>query len=390
MDGIRKKNSTSLLYLFRTFLIIGASSFGGYTALISFVQKRLVERDHLISEEEILDGVTVASLLPGPLAVNVVAYIGFKLKGWVGALISMMAVLLPSMILMIISAELYLQFGSLNPVQSVISGILLAICGLIAMVVFNMSKKTVKQPWQVILVVTAFCVLFLLQGYWVIIVLLVTGGLTGLILGKAKSSENQQVDAKTFPWLGALLIVLTVGFSVWVWKDPLLNQLLLVFTQVSLTLFGGGYVMIPVLFDLVVDQQEWLTAEAFSLAISLGQMTPGPILVSATYVGYVVNGIAGACTATAAIFLPSAILMVLLSDRLETLKSSAVANKILMGIRPVIVGMIAYSIVLIFMSQDFSLIRLALAIVAAVLFIFARINDILLILVFGCLGFFLF
>ena len=148
--------------------------------------------------------------------------------------------------------------------------------------------------------------------------------------------------------------------------------------------------MIPVLFDLVVDQQEWLSSEAFSLAITLGQMTPGPILVSATYVGYVVNGISGAIVATTAIFLPSAILMVLLSDRLEMLKSSQAVNKVLVGVRPVIIGMIAYSILLVFMSQDFTLIRLVLAIVAAVLFIFTRINDILLILVFGCLGFFLF
>lgn len=386
MDRLKGRSSVSFLYLIKVFSFIGATSFGGYTALVSYVQKRLVDEAKLISEEELLDSVTIASLLPGPLAVNVVANIGYSLRGWMGTVVSMAAVLSPSVLLMILAAEFYQQFGDLETVGSFLNGIILAICAVIFSVVNKMSQKNLKAWWQVVLAVIAATCLFFFKAYLVIVFLLVFGGVNGLLLSKVEASSTSHKKTEPFPIWGALIIVGIAFAGIVIFDDTLLRQLIVVFSKVSVTLFGGGYVMIPVLYNLVVEQQNWVSPEAFSVAISLGQMTPGPILVSATFVGYLVKGISGGIISTAAIFLPSAIVMVLVSNRFEYLKSSNFFLRALQGIRPVIIGLIAYSAVVIFMSDDFSFIRLFLAAVAGVLLIFTKINDFLLILLFGCLG----
>lgn len=367
-------------------MTIGSTSFGGYTALISFVQRKLVEQYQWLTEEDVIDGVTVASILPGPLAVNVVAYIGYKLKGWGGVAVSMVAVLLPSFLMMILAAELYVRYNELEMVQRVISGILLVICAIIASVVFKMSKNNIKSFWQIIIAGISFIALFFSSSYWLIIAMILVGGMAGVFFSKKSFTSDIRKHKETGAWKGILVIITTAILLVVAIQEEVLIQLTSVFAKASLTLFGGGYVMIPVLHQLVVIDHHWLTSESFSVAISLGQMTPGPILVSATYVGYLVKGLSGAIVSTIAIFLPSALLMIIVSERMDRVKSNPYIQKALTGIRPVIIGLIGFSFIIIFQSQDFTLLRLAMVLVATVLLIFARVNEFLLILVFGCLG----
>ena len=144
MEKSGSDNKPSLLYLVKTFLVVGASSFGGYSALISVVQDRLVERDKLISNKIIVEGFSLASVLPGPVAVNTVTYIGFSLRGWPGAMASMVSVITPSFFLMIVLTHFYLRYGTIPEVASIMQGILPVVMGIILMAGYNMSKKNLK------------------------------------------------------------------------------------------------------------------------------------------------------------------------------------------------------------------------------------------------------
>ncbi|MEQ9165158.1 MAG: chromate transporter, partial [Fulvivirga sp.] len=138
-----KKSKPTLLYLFKTFVIIGISSFGGFSALVAVVINKMVERDKQISEDVIMNGFSLASVLPGPVAVNTVAYIGYYLRGWRGGLLAIFSVILPSFILVVIATHFYLEYGDLPQVRSIIQGVIPVIIAVIISVAYNMSRKSV-------------------------------------------------------------------------------------------------------------------------------------------------------------------------------------------------------------------------------------------------------
>ena len=168
MDNDEKNiatKKTSLSYLFFTLLKIGAISWGGFMALISVVQKEFTEKKKLISNENILDGIALASILPGPMAFNVVSFLGYKLNGLKGAFISMLAILLPSFFLMILLSWLYFSYGQLPALNSFFMGVLPAIAAIIFSVAFEMSKKNIKDPYQGLIASGAVIILLFIKSF---------------------------------------------------------------------------------------------------------------------------------------------------------------------------------------------------------------------------------
>lgn len=159
------KPKVSLKYLFFTFLKIGATSWGGFMALVSVVQKNLVENDNVIDDEEILDGISLASVLPGPLAFNVVSFIGYRLRGMKGSLVSMAAILLPSFLLILLLSYIYFIYGQLPAFTNFFAGVLPAVSAIIISVAFNMANKHLKDYKQIILCISAGLVLILVKAY---------------------------------------------------------------------------------------------------------------------------------------------------------------------------------------------------------------------------------
>lgn len=366
-----------LIYLFKTFIVIGSTSFGGYMALIAIMRNRMVIRDKTIDDNLITEGISLASMLPGPVAVNVVAYTGFHIAGITGALVSVISVLIPSFILVLILTLVYFQADGKIQFDSILLGIFPVITGVILSTGISMGKKVCTKLSHYLIAVVSFIILFFFKGYWPILLTLGLSALPG-ILFFSNEVKPAPVPA-TRPWKPVLLFlgVYVVFFTVVILfsSGSVLGKLFEQFSYISLTLFGGGYVMIPVLKSILVEQQNWINNQEFIYGISIGQITPGPILISSVFFGYKMAGVAGSLIASIGIFFPSAMLMIIFSNIFISLKHNKIIQSALLGLKPAVAGMILYSGFSIFMEHMTSgNLFLSLALVAAAFWLVFRLN----------------
>lgn len=389
---------TSLSYIFFTFLKLGATAFGGYMSLVAIVQKQLVEVDKKLKEEDLLDGISLTSVLPGPVAVNTIAYVGYQLRGVPGAIAAFAGIILPSFFLVIFLSWLYFSYGNIPAVKNVFSGITPAITALIVTVAIGMTRKTIKLPAQWTICLLAALLLILVGGFAVTFLLIVVSGIAGAFLFRQSPEQALPGDEKIHFENKQLVIsgvVLLLLLCTLLWGGqypgaPKDVQILSTFSGISLTLFGGGYVVIPALHELFVENLNWLTSAEFADGIAIGQITPGPIFVTATFIGYKVAGVVGAFLATVAIFTPPAILTVLLSRFVKILNQSSVVKAAMKGVRAAVIGMIFASAITIGQTITPSVVS---AIIFAAIFIISlkyTISPVYLIIASGVAGFILF
>jgi len=352
---MQNNNRVSLSYLFFTFLKIGAISWGGFMAMISVVRKQLVDKDKTVNDELILDGISLASVLPGPVAFNVVTFIGYSLRGIAGALVSMVAVILPSFILILGLASIYETYGHVAAFTNFFMGILPAISAVIISVAINLFQKQVKDYKQITICVLSCLTLLFIHAFVVSLCVIIAGASAGYFLYRESPAEKEipapqsstsnirKYIRPSLFGLTAILLLLLLPFLLNDWaneKYKLIQTLFFTFSGMSLTLFGGGYVIIPAMQQIIVDGYHWLSINEFADAIAMGQITPGPIFISATFIGYRIAGFAGALVATIAVFFPPGILMLICSRILIRIKQSKTVNAIFKGLRPAIIGMI--------------------------------------------------
>ncbi len=396
-----KKQHTTLRYLFLTFLKIGAISWGGFMALISVVQTQFVDKSRVIENEDVLDGIALAGVLPGPMAFNVVAYIGYKLRGLKGAFVSMAGIILPSLILMLILSYLYFSYGNIPAISQFFKGIYPAIAAIILSVAINMSKKNIKDIYQILIALSALVLLIFIKSFYITIVVILLGGVTGYSIYRRRIENaplpivrNEKSGRNIFLFLGGFVFIVALLVLIFPFlcdssmsTTCLLQQKIsLIFSGLSLSLFGGGYVVIPILENLFVHQLGWLSLKEFADGIALGQITPGPIFISATFIGYKVGGLWGALNATFFIFVPPALLMILLSHFIERIKYSITIQAIFKGLRPAVIGMIFSAVYT--MAKSSEVIWASLIIFLLVLFLamYYKVNVVYLIPIAGVLG----
>lgn len=349
----------SLWVLFWTFLKIGSTAFGGFMALISVVQNYMVERRKLLSHGDMLDGVSLATILPGPVAVNVVAYAGYRVRGIAGAVVSASAVIIPSFFLILGLSYAYFTWGEIPAVNNVFKGFLPAVAAIIVSAAYNMGKKSLTTYAEYAIAIAAMLILTTVGGFYSTLFIIFLSGLIGYVFfdGDANQKKSDTVTAKYSARSATIfgVSVLTVSALLYVWLKTnivIAAKLLATFSGMSLLLFGGGFVFIPLIKEVVVDANGWVTYQEFIDGIALGQVTPGPILISATFIGYKVGGVIGAVTATIGIFAPPAMLMLMCTHFLEKIKSSDAIRSTLKGIRCGVIGMIAAAAYVVIMSAE--------------------------------------
>jgi chromate transporter len=322
-------------------------------SLIAMMRERLVARDKVIDDNEIAEAISLASMLPGPVAVNVVAYTGFYLAGVTGALISIAAVLIPSFVLILILSILYLTYAETFNFESVLLGVFPVVAAIILATAIGMGKRACRNAIQYAIAVVCFATLFFVKGYWIIVVLLVSAGLIGVLA--LREEEIKRLPAR-HSWRSVLIslgiYIVTIASVIALTYQTPVGKLIAEFSQVSLTLFGGGYVMVPILKTRLIDQLGWFTQQEFIYGISIGQVTPGPILTSAGFFGYKIAGFIGALAATLAVYLPSSMLMIICSSIVSPLKGHRNFQAALAGLKPAIVGIIFYSGVSILITRE--------------------------------------
>ena len=391
------KNKISYIRLFFIFLKTGTISFGGYMMLIAMIKYEFVERTRILKNSKILDAITMASFLPGPMAINVASYVGFLLKGWKGAVISFLAVLLPSFLIMLLFSHLYLNSQNIPGFTSFFMGVMPVVSAVIFTVAYDIFKETKNKFFSFTLVVLSFMIAYSVKGYISIILPLLICGLLNIFYNKKKIKFGVSFmnSSKNFIKIKGILIASFIMATLYIFLnnatiDTKTFNLARIFSNISLTLFGGGYVFIPYLDKIIVEQLGWLTQREFIDSIAMGQITPGPILITATFIGYKINGILGAFIATISIFLPSSVIIIFFSRVYYFFKKNAFFKIVIKGFKIGIIGLICYAgYVIMFREEIFNFFNILIFIISFLILSKKIIHPLFLILTFGVLGYYL-
>ena len=356
LETILNTERVSLWTLFTLFLRIGSTAFGGFMALIAVVENHLVERRKWLTHEDMLDGVSLATVLPGPIAVNVIAYAGHRLRGLPGALVCTIGVILPAFLLMLSLSAAYFAWGQIPAVGKLFMGFIPAVAAIILVAAWNMGRKTIKGVPEALIALVAAALMIWKGSFAVSFAIIVMSGLTGWLVFREKQTAVSSKQTGELNNSGKLLSVAAAPLALvspfWSVNAALLLKLFTTFAGMSVFLFGGGYVFIPLMQATVVASTGWLTQQEFVDAIAMSQIMPGPIVLSTVFIGYKVAGLLGALVATLGIFLPPGILMIAGTHVLNRIKQSAVIKSVLRGIRPAIIGMIASAVVAVGMTAQ--------------------------------------
>ena len=303
-----------------------------------------------------------------------------------------------SFLLVIFLSWLYFSYGNIPAVKNVFSGITPAITALIVTVAIGMTRKTIKLPAQWVLCLLAALLLIFIGGFTVTFLLIISSGIVGGFLfrqsvGQELISDGEKRTGSRQLMTSGIVLLLLLCILLWGGQYPGAPegiQIVSTFSGISLTLFGGGYVVIPALHELFVENLNWLTSAEFADGIAIGQITPGPIFITATFIGYKVAGITGALLATLAMFTPPAVLTVLLSRFVKILNQSSVVKAAMKGVRAAVIGMIFASAVTIGQTIMLSVVSAIIFLVTFFISLKYTISPVYLIIGAGVAGFILF
>jgi chromate transporter len=318
------------------FLKLGTISFGGPAAHIALIEAETVRKRQWLNRQQFLDLLGAANLIPGPISTELAISVGFVRAGWLGLCVAGASFILPAALITAAFAWAYVRFGALTQAASVLAGIKAAVIAVIAIAIFRLGKTAVKSIGLAVLGGLSLVAFFLGLNP---IAILFGGGLIGMLAQRISSFRGagallvSPVPRRIFPisaaggtWIsrarlfGAVAAASATGVVV---ARPSVYRIGLFFLKVGAVLYGGGYVLLAFLDQGLVQQHAWLTHQQLLDAVAIGQFTPGPVLSTATFIGYILGGAPGAAVATIAIFLPSFFYVALLAPVLFRLRQSA-------------------------------------------------------------------
>lgn len=308
------------------FLKLGSISFGGPAAHIALIENEIVHKREWITRQQFLDMVGAANLIPGPTSTETAITVGFVRAGWAGLCVAGASFILPAALITGAFAWMYVRFGSLPQATSVLVGLKPAVLAVIAIAIWRLGKTAVKDPGMGLLGMLALAA-FLFDVNPILI--LFGGGLLG-ILARRPSGLGAGALIAAMPrrnWFRSSLRFAGYAASGSIAAEtlalrPSTSQIGLFFLKVGSVLYGGGYVLLAFLEQGLVQQHAWLTRQQLLDAVAIGQFTPGPVLSTATFIGYILGGVPGAVVATIGIFLPSFFFVALLAPVLFRLRQS--------------------------------------------------------------------
>lgn len=313
------------------FFRLGLTAFGGPAAHIGMMEDEVVTRRQWLSRQHFLDLVGATSLIPGPNSTEMTMHIGYERAGWRGLAVAGSLFILPAAVLTGILAWLYVQYGALPAVAPLLVGIKPAVIGIIATAVYRLGRKAVKN-WQLAVIGLGVLTAAFL-GVDEVVALLV-GGVLGAVLLRAVASSAALLFLPLWnARLGDLAWQVEGGTAVSLWS------LGAFFLKIGAILYGSGYVLVAYLEGGLVDQLGWLSQSQLLDAIAIGQFTPGPVLTTATFVGYVIGGVPGAVVATVGIFLPSFLFVLLLNPLIPKMRQSVWLSAFLDAVNVAAIGL---------------------------------------------------
>ena len=337
----------SLQAIFSSYFIVGLTAFG--MAILQKL-KALVMDNHWLSEEEMNEGLAMVQLYPGPLMVDFTAYVGYKLRGVIGAVLATTGFILPSFVLMSVLSAFYFAAGNLLWVHPLFSGLEALVVGILFNVTLEMGGRNIQNRTQTVIMLLAF--VSLLLKFNAVLIVLAALALGALLIrpvaGKGKIAEArkpfskiEQASAKR--WAGiatvAAVIIGVVAFS-WSLRSEM-GRLSLSLFKIGSVAFGNGSAIIPLIQAETVDVHHWMPLNQFADGIALGQITPGPFLITATFIGYKVAGFLGGLLATFAMFSPSFAMTLVFTEVFAHIRNLKAVRGALAGVMASFVGLLA-------------------------------------------------
>lgn len=339
-------HSHRLRELARLFLRMGFTAFGGPAAHIAMYEDEVVQRRKWLDERHFLDLLSATQLIPGPNSTEMTMHIGHVRAGWPGLVVAGMSFILPSTLLVLALSWLYVRYGMLPQVTWLMYGIEPVVIAIILQALLQLGRKILNNAIAIVLGLLAV-LLYLLNVPPIPILLGM--GLAMVIIQRLPKGQTHQppgahllaaLSGTGLPTAGlgkALAAVITAAaaepFSLWV--------LFLTFLKIGSVLYGSGYVLLAFLQADFVDQLGWLTKQQVLDAIAIGQVTPGPVFTSATFIGYLLGGLPGGLLATIGIFLPSFIFVALSNPLIPRIRRSPWAGQLLDGVNIASLGLMA-------------------------------------------------
>jgi chromate transporter len=325
---------TSLIELARLFLKLGIVAFGGPPAHIAMMEDEVVSQRGWLTREQFLDFLGATNLIPGPNSTEMAIHVGRIRAGWLGLLVAGASFILPSAVMVTALAWAYVRFGSLPQVAGLLYGVKPIVIALIVQAVFKLAKTAVKSTW--IAVVGVFAALGTVLGVDQVAVLAGGGLLTGLVYW-LRSSRRTSAKALFLSGSGFSAFAAPSGIAASFSR----TALFLVFLKIGAILFGGGYVLVALIRSNLVAGLGWISERQLLDAIAMGQVTPGPLSTTATFIGYLLAGVPGAVIATVAIFLPAFSFVAMSGPLVPRLRQSPVAGAVLDGVNVAALALIA-------------------------------------------------
>ena len=328
----------SVLDLVRYFLMLGATGFGGPVALANYMRRDLVEGRGWIDEAAYDRGLAIATACPGPMAYQLGVYCGYITHGVPGALAVAVAFALPPFAIVVVIAALYERIAGSGITRGLFYGIGPVVVALILRASWTLGRKTLKRDygaWAVAIVACAVTVALQRELVW----LFLAAGVLGIVAFAPRAKPvTGAVAAPVAPKIGAFTLPVLLG--VVTSSAGMAWSLFWFFLKTGFLVFGSGLVIVSFVKTYVVDQYHWLDDQTFLDAVAIGMISPGPVVITATFVGYAVDGFAGAVAATLGIFLPSIVLTVAATPLLLRYGSHPRVAGFVRGVTVAVVGVL--------------------------------------------------
>ena len=370
-----QKLKPGLIELAKVFFRLGTIAFGGPAAHIAMMDDEVVKRRRWMTRENLLDLMGVTSLLPGPNSTELAIHIGYEQARWRGLFVAGSCFILPAMVLVWLLAILYVRYETIPQVEWLLYGIKPVIVAVVLQALWRLGKKAIKDVPTLIVGIMAIAAYAL--GFSEIL-LLMTLGIAVMVLKNWRSNYNQGAFLLPLPPLLAQTGVTTASITS--------TSIFLFFLKIGSILYGSGYVLLAFLQRDLVERNHWLTSQQLLDAVAVGQITPGPVFTTATFVGYLLGGNVGAIAATVGIFLPAFLLVGIVNPWVNRLRQSPWARGFLDGVNAASLGLMAGVTYTLACTALIDWLTVVVAVLSAIAVLRFKLNSIWLVIAGGAIG----
>jgi chromate transporter len=382
------ERSASLKELAWLFLRLGTTAFGGPAGHIAMMEDEFVRRRGWLTREKFLDRLGAANLIPGPNSTEMAIYIGYQRAGWWGLFLGGACFILPAMLLVAAIAWAYVRYGRLPQVSGVLYGVKPVVIAVVLQAILGLTRSAVKTRFLALIGLLAALLTFLNVSALIVLV----GAGTTIALGRWSRQESGRSARRLGVLLVLALTVVVVEVVPALWTGPAvafaLRSLFLYFVKIGSVLYASGYVLLAFLRTDLVAHWHWMTSAQLLDAVAVGQVTPGPVFTTATFIGYVLAGPLGALIATVGIFMPAFFLTTISGPLVPRIRKSAMAGAFLDAVNVSSLALMAVVTVQLGRAAVVDLPTLALTAASALLLLRFRVNPAWLVLGGALIGFF--